>query len=129
MSFWAEVIFKNLNALLWVYIGYRICKRFMTTQYEDRNKIKELGDTLLLNRRVYKACKEFEFKHKCRTMIDYEDSSMIRVYKLPNNNVSDMKMKELKEMIERRIGSEYKGLIVRDDHLQYCLDEHEEDDE
>ena len=31
-------------------------------------------------------------------------------------------------MIERRTGSEYKGTIVRDDHLQYCLDEHEEDE-
>lgn len=108
----------NINTAIWLYIGYRMCKKFLLLQDEDQNNSKFTN-----YKKIYKACKEIEFKFKCRTMIDYDDASMIRIY-----DAKDVREEYLdtiiKDIVDKYLNHPYKGIIVIDNYLSTSLDEH-----
>lgn len=123
LGFWTERLIVNANALFWVFVGYRICLSFLKRQNKNEKRLEDAEKRAFEYQKIYKACKEFEFIYNCRTMIDYEDASMIRVYSIPDIK-STYKIEDLKEIIERNLGYKYKGFIVEDRHLTYSIDEH-----
>ena len=125
LGFWTERLLVNANALFWVFVEYRICLGFLKRQDRNKEKLENAEKRISEYRKIYKACKEFEFLYNCRTMIDYEDASMIRVYGIPDTKiVYSAKVKDLEELIERNLGYKYKGFVVEDRQLTYDLDEH-----
>ena len=118
-----NIILININTLIWVFVGYRLCLKLLV-KTEDVKGLYKIDNMFSDYRKIYKACCEIEYVYKCTTMIDYKDGSLIRLYSIQNDTNEDMLEYKCRDIVTKYLGYTYKGLIVVDNILETSMDEH-----